>query len=118
MKQTLKNFLAGICLVAASVAATTSALAADINGRVRGVNVRASTLVVDEGRRNVTVTVTNRTRIELDRRNDRRGPGYGNPHNRGNQRLRLSDIRSGNFVHIRGINRGRQFIADEIEVRR
>lgn len=119
MQKNLKSLLAGICFAATSILAT-NALAADISGNVRSINPRSANFVVNtNNRRVVNVAVTPRTRIQADYRNDKRGPGYGNQHYRNhNQNLRFSDIRPGNYVHVRGQQRGREFIADSIEVRR
>lgn len=117
MQKNLKSLLAGICFAATSILAT-NALAADISGNVRSINPRSANFVVNtNNRRVVNVAVTPRTRIQADYRNDRRGPGYGD-RNHKNQNLRFSDIRPGNYVHVRGQQRGREFIADSIEVRR
>ncbi len=112
----LKTLFAGICVAIASISATTSALAQNFDGRVRA--VRSNLIVVDHDRRTTNIRVDSRTRITADYRNNRHFDHRNGHHNNHNKKISLSSIRSGDWVRVNADRRGRDYVANHIEVRR
>lgn len=112
----LKTLFAGICVAIASISASTSVLAQNFDGRVRA--IRPNLIVVDHDRRTTNIRVDSRTRITADYRNNKHFDHRGGRHDNRDKRISLSNIRSGEWVRVNADRRGRDYVANHIEVRR